>query len=624
MLQPDNRLTLIDAMRPPPGYVFDEAMAVTFTLDLRALLAAPAAFALAREVPLDPDEAPGTTGETDHTGGASSADAPQPVEPIELLHAVRTNASRITVFAQAGEIALPPSRRVFAFLEGSVLAVTAPRGGVVHPKVWVLRYRPADGDGPAQLRVLSASRNLTFDTSWDTVLRLDSLADPAATDGASVAPLADLFDRLVTRSVVPPAPQHLDRVASLGADLRSRRFALPEGIDALDVHVLGLTPDDPMPLPVDAGRSLVISPFVTDDFWTRTGTGRIDELVSRAESLDGLGSAATDQVGATYVFDDGSTPDLGDERDDGVARHDPGRPLQGLHAKVFAYQVDGQARLFCGSANATGAAFGSNVEVLVELRAGTDILGIDALCDGNQDEIGLRSLFLPHRPGESADGDAVDDPLDSLRRAMGRLRIAGTVEASGEGWAVTYRSEDPVPGGEGITLACWPLPSPGNRRAVEPGQPLDVRFETSLEHLSAFFVVEARGADRVHTTSLVPVDLEGVPPERDRLLLRLLVGNADRFLRYLLALLGDGSDLGLLDALDAATDDQPPGSDDPRHGAPSLPVLEHLVRALRTDPRRLAAIDPLVTDLGVDDALPDGFAELWAQLRTVAGLEEAR
>ena len=33
MLQPTNRLTLIDAMRPPAGFRLESAMAVTFTLD---------------------------------------------------------------------------------------------------------------------------------------------------------------------------------------------------------------------------------------------------------------------------------------------------------------------------------------------------------------------------------------------------------------------------------------------------------------------------------------------------------------------------------------------------------------------------------------------------------------
>src|SRR3954453_20001263 len=101
MLQPTNRLTLIDAMRPPSGFGCESAMGITFTLDLRALLAAPAAFAL--------------------TGADSISDAGTTHEPIELLHALRSHAGKLTVFSQVGEIGLPPSRRVFAFLERSVI-----------------------------------------------------------------------------------------------------------------------------------------------------------------------------------------------------------------------------------------------------------------------------------------------------------------------------------------------------------------------------------------------------------------------------------------------------------------------------------------------------------------------
>ena len=34
MLAPDNRALLLDALRPPPGYSLDRAVATTFTLDL--------------------------------------------------------------------------------------------------------------------------------------------------------------------------------------------------------------------------------------------------------------------------------------------------------------------------------------------------------------------------------------------------------------------------------------------------------------------------------------------------------------------------------------------------------------------------------------------------------------
>lgn len=593
MLQPANRLTLIDAMRPPAGYVLDEAMAVTFTLDLRALLAAPAAFALARAV-----EVEGGDGRT---------------EPIELLHAVRANAARITIFSQAGEIALPPSRRVFAFLEGSVVAVTAPRGGVVHSKVWVLRYVDPDGDASPQLRVLCASRNLTFDTSWDTVVRLDTL-DAGHDDGVVLDAIADLFDVLAGRSVGPLADVHAQRVVSLGADLRARRFALHDGVDDLVVHVLGVAPG-PGPLPANADRSLVISPFVSDDVFTRGHLGSIDELVTRAEQADALAPGVVERIGAIYDFDDGSgVDDSVDE--DGVALSDPARPLRGLHAKVFAFERGDRAQLFVGSANATGAAFDHNLEVLLELGGHRDAIGIDALCDGAPDEVGLRALFVPHRPAPEVAAET-DDPLAAVRRTIGRLDVRGRAEATAGGWTVTYTSSAPLPDAPGLAIECWPLPTPGNRRPVAPGAALSVRFDTSLEALSAFVVFEITDADGVRTSCVVPARLDGVPEERDRVLLRALIGSADRFLRYLLALLADdGHDLGLLDLVDQVTVD---GHTADGHGGTGLPVLEHLLRTLRRDPARLAAIDPLVSDLAADDALPSGFVDVWQALRAVSG-----
>ena len=194
MLQPANSLTLIDALRPLATFRLESAMAVTFTLDLRALLAAPLAFA--------------------HTGlDGIVADGSQ-YEPIELLHALRSNASKISVFNQVGEIALPPSRRVFAFLEKAVVPVRAPLGGIVHPKIWVLRYE-ATGEPPhgrqreRRLRVLVSSRNLTFDPSWDTTIRLDEANDE---NGASLEPVGYLFEGLLGAAIGTVSMHHRDRV----------------------------------------------------------------------------------------------------------------------------------------------------------------------------------------------------------------------------------------------------------------------------------------------------------------------------------------------------------------------------------------------------------------------------
>lgn len=600
MLQPSNRLTLIDAMRPPAGFRIDSAMAVSYTLDLRALLAAPAAFAL--------------------TGSCDTESNDERLEPIELLHALRSHASKITVFSQVGHISLPPSRRVFAFLEGAVVPVDAPRGGIVHPKVWVLRYEPCDGSGSrtglTRLRVLIASRNLTFDTSWDAVLRLDERRDSG---GVRLDLVGELFEGLLDETVGPVGEVHRQRVDSLASALRAAVFELPDGVDDLRVHVLGLkrpgSERTRSPLPQQAERSLVISPFVSDRFFTAVHPHPIDDLVSGQDSLDSLQPAVFANLGAAFVFDDGSATDSA-VIEDRLSAHDPGRPLVGLHAKVFAFEDQGRARLFMGSANATSAAFQSNVEILVELIGSTAVLGIDRLCDSNEDERGLRDFFIPYRPSPER-SPSNTSALDRVRYEIARLAMEGIVESSGSGWVVTYRSAEALPAPAGTTVHCWPLASPGNRRSVAGAGPFEQRFETSLEALSGFLAFELAHYDGTRTDFVVPVALSGAPANRDQILLRTLVGNAERFLRYLLALLDDDSTQSEL------LERENSGHAFDGYGSPTLPVLEKLLRTMRRDPAKLHGLHPLVRDLADDDVLPPGFAELWEAIFDVAAEDTA-
>ena len=601
MLHPENRLTLIDAMRPPAGFRFESAMAVTFTLDLKALLAAPAALTL--------------TGHATRGGDESGDDR---LKPVEFVHALRSHADRLTVFGQAGEIALPPSRRAFAFLERAILPVSAPRGGVVHPKVWVIRYETAEDPARRQaveqrLRVLVSSRNLTFDASWDTMVRFD---EASAAAGTSLQPLGELFTGLLNHCSVDVTQDHRMRVQSLAAALHDALFALPAGVDDLKVHVLGLEPK-PSPLPSHAERSLIISPFVSDGFFAGVHPAKIDEFVSRPESFDGLAEASLSKMDKIHTFDDNGLLDRGGE--EATSPFDPGRPLAGLHAKVFAFEQGQRANLFLGSANATGAAFRSNVEVLVELVGHTAVLGIDRLC-GADDDQSLRGLFHDYRgpsPPPEPTGES-ESLLDRARRSIAKLDFEGEVEPSGADWAVTYRTTEPVRAPEGLTIGCWPLPVIGQRRDVPVGRPLRQHFETSLERLSGFLAFEVSDAEGAASRFVVPVPLANIPEQRDHLLLRHLIGNAERFLRYLLALLDEADgELSLVDAVEGATRDDPGDGND----VVSLPVLEKLLRTVRRDPARLAGLNPLITDLAADGVLPEGFAELWETVHDVAAEE---
>lgn len=184
MLEPDSREVLLDALRPPPGAVLDRAVGTTYSLDLRALLFAPLAFALF-------DWA------TDESG--------QP-DPLALLESLRRHADRTTLFCQAGQIAVPGAyQRLFTYLETCVVEVSPEiPDRVFHPKVWVLRF-VGDG-GHVSYRLVCPTRNLTFDTSWDTVVVLDGKPTGRPIEGTAglcsfVRGLVDLGGRhLVVRN----------------------------------------------------------------------------------------------------------------------------------------------------------------------------------------------------------------------------------------------------------------------------------------------------------------------------------------------------------------------------------------------------------------------------------------
>ncbi|MGH3649903.1 MAG: hypothetical protein ACRDU9_04270, partial [Acidimicrobiia bacterium] len=248
MLSPHERIALFEALRPPPGYRLDHAVGTSFTLDLEALLTAPVAFALFEARDTDPDQ-----------GG---------VEAVGLLEAIRRHAQRMTVFCQAGQVAVPQRHRVvFAWLEEAVREVAPPRPHrLFHPKVWLVRYRSATSEHRV-LRVLCATRNLTFDTSWDTLLRVES--EPyerrPATDIPGQAALADFFHRLPTMATLG-VRDATRRVADLAADLRTVALAPPEPFTSLRFHVLGVDRTEPFRFPGDTTSALVISPFLSEPF----------------------------------------------------------------------------------------------------------------------------------------------------------------------------------------------------------------------------------------------------------------------------------------------------------------------------------------------------------------------
>ncbi len=602
MLHPDDRITLIDALRPPPGCRLDFALGATYSLDLDALLAVPAAFAL-----------------------HGVDDALDRVNPLTLLDSVRRHRDRIVVYHQAGQMTAPRYRALFAFLENWVIPVEAPRGGVFHPKFWALRYVDTE-EQRTHHRVVVSSRNLTGDRSWDVVLRLDST--PTGASDCDLSGLTRLIRSLPRMAATTLTDRARERTEQLAAELDATAFALPHGVDALRVHAPGIEGHEPgtIPLPERVDRLLVISPFLS-----RQTLGALPPahqptvVVSRPEAIDShpdaLGGFRTLVLDETAVVDQ-PPGDTADPRSD-IEDPPPGSALVGLHAKVYAYDLAGRSHVLIGSANATRAAFHDNVELLAELSGSPRAIGIAALeGNGRDHDVSFWSMLVDYTPQPHEPPPPPASPLDALRRSIGAAAFHADVAAPADGEAsellVTYRAPElTLPAG--VTATCRPITIDGEQPLIGTAGTVHARFPLAAEQLTAFLAIRLADAAE-ETRFVVRAELHDAPSDRDRTVVRHLIGDGDQFVRYLLYLIADETDSGL-DIGDLSDPAPVPGrSGGARRARESTgPLLEHLLRALRTDPVRLQPVAELVEQFATEpDVLPPGLLEVWEPIEAIA------
>lgn len=615
MLDPHDRTNLVEALRPPPGFVLDAAVGTAFTLDLEALLTVPLAFAL-----------------------SAAEDDLAEEEPVGLLEAVRRVASRITVAAQAGQIAIPRRpRTVFAWLEECVMEVRPPQAGrLFHPKLWVIRYRQSDGNGLV-LRVLCGTRNLTFDPSWDTLLTLESA--PYTTAQAKGHPPtasgADLLRRLPSLTTRPLPADRVAMIQALADDLAHVPLLAPAPFTDVALHVLGLE-RTVLPLPTQSRRALVMSPFLGPDLLEElTVRHPVAAVIARPEAIDRIPLGTLERVGRVAVLNPSAEVDapgptaraeVGPPNED----QDPGVPLTGLHAKLYVFDTDDGSRVFTGSANATRAAFGGNVEVLAELFGPTAEVGVAALLADTPNQTGFDDLLLNYKPlAQPVQASAEEElqvSVDRLRHAIAGVPFTATVTPDGDQHRLALTTAEPLPppiAVDRVALDAWPvtLKEDLSARPLTPGEPVSVPFPVSLEGLTTFFAIRitaARGDLETTSAFLVTASLIDPPPDRHSRLLAAMLRDPDRLLHYLLMLLADDDRLG------AETADGTAAGWLHRYGGAGwedMPLLEQLVRAVDRYPDRLDHFNGVLRDLGEHrhTVVPAGFEAIWEPVWTARG-----
>jgi hypothetical protein len=620
MLEPSNRQLLLESLQPPSGSHLSWAVGTTYTLDLTALLSAPVAFAFS-----DCQDREG-----------------RPIaEPLALLKAVRQYARDICLFCQGGQIKVPRNYMpLLVSLEESIVEASAPRGGSFHPKIWLLRFVQSDGD--VLYRVLCLSRNLTFDRSWDTMLRLDGLYKDRANAYTRNHPLGRFVESLPHCAKRVLAPRWQERFVQMAHELRRVDFEVPEPFDEMRFWPLNVDSTSSLPFPRRRERMLVISPFVDDGMANilSSSTSQI-ELVSRSDVLDTLQTTTQERYSKLWILDDGADTEAGAIESEtepavvettGVSTQplEAAQPLTGLHAKLYVVDQGWNASIWTGSANATRAGFEQNVEFLIELQGKKSKCGVAAILgepteNAKRVPTSLAQLLQPFKP--NAAGTTLDPivktferEVDKLARELSSLMPVANCQAIADtdAFSVTVHCSKDL---EQAIIPDWhlrarPISLPAAQFIdVDLSQENWVEFAPlSLLGLTSFFVFDvASSAVGLSRQFVLNIPLVDAPTNRQERVLHDLLSDKDRVLRFLLLLLIDVEPHDLSGLF---------GESHNGKGAASFlqslfgaSLFESLMRALERNGERLDQVADLIQDLQhTTDGkalLPDGFDAIW-------------
>ncbi|MEP9395380.1 hypothetical protein ABLE94_24425 [Gordonia sp. VNK1] len=575
MLAPDDRTTLAEHIRPPSNAELTHLVGTTCALDLNSALIAPLAAA----------------GNTD----LHAADS------VQIFAALHTTVDKIDIFHQAGRVAVPqkPSR-LLTLLEGTLHAVHHRQGSLFGPKLWLARYACADGTTAYKLIVLT--RDLTPDKSWDVAVVLDGYASTRPSSSNHL--LSKLIEYLPAATVVPLTSARRKRITDLSAEIRYAHWTPPAGVTDVAFHALGIPGVTSRP-DFSGNKQLIVSPDLDAAAVTALFRGGSDGcVVSTQQAFDNLGSSALPDGVAGYVL----APDAGIPTDMDTAA----RPaaLRGLHANLVCAQRNHRSHLFIGSASPTGAAWGGNVEFLVELDAGKS-----ASVDQMLGDKGMGPILVPLEPAASprrARGNPAGDALDAHLRDVAGTQLTVDTNRHGEQRRMHVTSSHELPAADDVRLTLAPLTQPAMERDLDSDQPVDAEFDVEPTDATALFIIRATRSGRRPRSTVIRAQVGEHCPQRAHGPPTGVITSIEEFVRLLQLLLGPDDDT----LADDLAEPHPATNRRDRHPDTARGLFEMLIRTAADRPEALDKACPIVEDIiaedGPEHVLPVGFSELWS------------
>ncbi len=604
----EDRINYSQLLLPPPGFVLDQAIGTTYSLDLETLTAVCIALGLGEDM-----------------------DSELLRDPLSMLYALRKTAEKVLIFCEAGQIkASDTNSPLMILLERMVIPVALPKGKKkanypsFHPKTWIIQYANSDNKEEKKYRFVVLSRNLTFDRSWDVSFFMDG--SKGYDHPEKTAPIISFLNYLRDRIGDGVQDSHSKKrvIKDLAKELRTVSFALedqgfwedftvmPLGIGAGSSYNLA---NDPLLCEDKGSRNysfqdlVVFSPFLSGsliDYWNKEEHSLSEThrtLITRRSELPKLTAEQTSRF-KVFVLKDGIV-----EGEEYISESVEDKQRQDIHAKIYLRKKYAEKELYLGSMNASDAAIHQNVEMMIRL---------DTKSKKINGELFLRELFCGDADGAEnpfqevlVQNEIADDSEDETKRLERTLKDicrrkmqASITENNGK-----YDVLVSVPGvlpeeWRNVTVA------PLRRDTFNCLKNNMVFPEMEIIQLTEFYRIRNKGKNGEQITRIIMIPTSGFPEERESAVIDSVVKG--RFTEYVALILGDNYLMTMLEER-RMTNSSLWGSD-----SASLSALyEKMLTTALNDPERFDEIDSLLQIIKDKETIPDDFLKLYEVFRTI-------
>ena len=597
--QNNDRVDYGELLSTDAYYELEQAVGLTYSLDMEALMGIPLCLGMHGEM---------TTGQKNN--------------PLYVLEAIRRTGKKLSIFCNIGCIKVPKAESgLYALLEDSIHEVRMPNyTNNFHPKLWLLQYHNIH-DGRTLIKIVTLSRNLTFDQSMDVAVDMDGFV--GNTINPKNQPIADLL------TFVSQFDSNKNRYKQLIENVRRvESFNLLDCFDDYEFHPFGIYGKNdnkikkvssnvrrksPREMFKDCYALLVVSPFLSetvigdllDDYSENPESGPVKRcLITRDTSVTKRIFDASNRREGDGVWVINPVLSSNDALEDGVTF---GYADRDIHAKVyFTDKYNEPKRLYLGSLNASNNAFKHNVEFLLELVYKPYHASYWSVKDDfipvNDEKNGCPFVQMTSfEQIEKADEKTEVD----FREVVYGVQSAEIIDTGGTFAIKVYCNKTY----EGVTIR--PFYVKTNIQALTE----EVVFEDiSLNNLSNMFILTKEGSE-----CLIRLEISGMPSEeREEAIFNDIISNRPMFMTYMRYLL-DEDFYDSVSFEEVLSQSKEAGDGSEGYGFAVEPdIYERMLKAAAEYPERFDSMYEVAEKID-DDKIGEEFKQLLELFIKVAG-----